>query len=84
MKVPKLALPGDAWVTENQEELRVFLTAYAVDINDVYRIDFWKTRMTVYRYSRDSNGHRYISGDEVAKEPSKTFRYRGGLTPDVV
>ncbi len=84
MKVPELALPGDEWVEKNQEELRLFLTAYGVEINDVFRIDFWKTRMTVHQYSKDSKGHHYISGGEVAKEDTQTFRYRGGLTPEVV
>jgi hypothetical protein len=66
VKVPSVLEPSDSWLwmDDNQRDLRLFLDAYGVDINDVFRIEFRKRSMSVYRYATDSGGHRSSTAED--------------------
>ncbi len=86
LKVPTRLTPGSGWFNEgsNQTQLRLFLSAYGVQMDDCYEIRFAKRWMEVRRYQSNKNGQRFLGDDgEVARREPVTFRYRSGLTPKV-
>lgn len=53
----KVLRPGNVY---DFEEWGTFLELHHFDMGDVYRIDFLDDgRMTVHRYRRDKDGHRF-------------------------
>ncbi len=92
LEVPTRLTPGSGWLHDgsNSTQLRLFLQAYGVQLDDCYEIRFAKRWMEVRRFEStkkheaDKNGMRYIGNDnEVAKREPAIFRYRSGLTPKV-
>ena len=91
LKVPTRLTPGSGWFNEgsNETQLRVFLQAYGVQLDDCYEIRFSKRSMEVRRFEStkkhlsDKNGMRFIEDNEVARSESAFYRYRPGLTPKV-
>jgi len=92
LNVPTRLTPGSGWFKEgsNETQLRLFLQAYGVRMDDCYEIRFAKKWMEVRRFEStrkhesDKNGMRYIGTDlEVAIREPAIFRYRSGLTPIV-
>ena len=81
-KVPSHLTTKSSWLWEgtNNTNLRLFLQAYDVDINDVYEIQFAKRSMKVFRYGNDESGRKFLIGDDAATRKPLTVRYRGGLT----
>ncbi len=86
LEVPIRLTSGSGWLDEgsNRTQLRLFLSAYGVQLDDCYEIRFAKRWMEVRRYERDKGGQRFVGEDgEVARKYPITFRYRSGLTPKV-
>lgn len=86
LEVPTRLTPGSGWFNEgsNQTQLRLFLAAYGVQMDDCYEIRFSKRTMEVRRYELDKKGHKFLGEDnEVARREPAIFKYRSGLTPKV-
>jgi len=86
MNVPTRITLGSEWLVEgsNKAQLREFLQAYGIKLNDCYEIRFAKRWMEVRRWGTNDEGKRYVNDDgQFARREPATFRYRPGLTPVV-
>lgn len=61
----------------NIDEWREWLSTlgYGFKIENVYRVEFHGGQCTVHQYRRDSDGHAFLDGDNVATLDPITVEY---------